>query len=571
MNQSAIQNKLKEIQSPNRPPSLTAAAAFLLFSEMRLDPLNPNWPGGDCLLYSERFADVVQDAYKALGCPPQSIPPAGVANLETCLRNGSSSRRIFCLIDSGDAPFMNKQAHPRIAAFCSEPPVDTPRWNVQHVKELTLESLGALFRSHRNNSDKPLWIVAPITGTLLIDAKASTNLPAFSDRMSRLGTETAFSVLAQVNQLRAQGRDIVSFGLGEPDFDTPEHIRNAAKRALDQGYTHYGPSAGLPELRQAIAQYIQRTRRIPVDPEEVVVTPGAKPIVFDVMMSLLNPGDEILYPNPGYPIYESVADWIGARTVPLPLLESQNWNFSVDQLAHRITTKTRMIVINTPGNPTGTLLGESELREIARLAIDRNLWVIADEVYSQIVFNGEFNSLVSIPGMKERTIIIDGFSKTYAMTGWRLGYGVMNRSLAERVAQIETNIDSCTCSFSQIAGTQALLGPQNESQYMVGQFKERSQVIVDGLNAIEGVRCLPAQGAFYVFPNVTGACRRLGMQTANDLQKSLLEQAGVAVLPRTCFGRRNEGEDQEYIRLSFATSMENIREGLRRMKQFIER
>ncbi|MBN2329279.1 MAG: pyridoxal phosphate-dependent aminotransferase [Candidatus Omnitrophica bacterium] len=389
--------------------------------------------------------------------------------------------------------------------------------------------------------------------------------------MSRLGTETAFSVLAEVNQLKEQGRDIISFGLGEPDFDTPSHIRETAKRALDQGYTHYGPSNGLPELRQAIAQYMQRTRRIPVDPEEVVVTPGAKPIVFDVMMALLNPGDEVLYPNPGYPIYESVADWIGAHAKPLPLLESQNWNFSVDQLVHSITPKIRMIVINSPGNPTGTLLGESELREIARLAVDHNLWVIADEVYSQIIFDGEFNSIASVAGMKERTIIVDGFSKTYAMTGWRLGYGVMNKLLAEQVAKIETNIDSCSCTFSQIAGTQALLGSQDESLYMIEQFKERSKIIVDGLNAIEGVRCLPAQGAFYVFPNVTGACRRLGMQTANELQRGLLEQAGVAVLPRTCFGRKNEGEDQEYIRLSFATSTDNIREGLKRMKQYIER
>ncbi|MGC9329400.1 MAG: aminotransferase class I/II-fold pyridoxal phosphate-dependent enzyme, partial [Candidatus Hinthialibacter sp.] len=202
---------------------------------------------------------------------------------------------------------------------------------------------------------------------------------------------------------------------------------------------------------------------------------------------------------------------------------------------------------------------------------DHNLWVIADEVYSQIIFDGEFHSITSIPGMKERTIIVDGFSKTYAMTGWRLGYGVMNKLLAEQVAKIETNIDSCACTFSQIAGTQAMLGPQDESRYMIEQFKERSKLIVDGLNAIEGVRCLPAQGAFYVFPNVTGACRRLGMQTANELQRGLLEQAGVAVLPRTCFGRKNEGEDQEYIRLSFATSTENIREGLKRMKQYIER
>lgn len=566
-----LQNQLKAIQSPNRSPSLVNAVGFLLFSEMRLDPVNPSWPGGDVLLYSERFTNVIRDAYQAAGCVLNRIPPPGLTGLENCLKTGSPSRRIFCLIESSDALFINKYPHPRITVFCPEPPVDTPRWNVQNTGELTLERLENCIRSGKTNAQKPLWIVAPVTGTLLIESRASSELPDLSQRMAKLGTETAFNVLAQVNQLREQGRDIVSFGLGEPDFDTPSHIREAAKRALDGGFTHYGPSAGLPELRQAIAQYIQRTRRIPVDPDEIVVTPGAKPIVFDVMMALLNPGDEVLYPNPGYPIYESVADWIGARAVPLPLLESQNWNFSVDRLVHLINPRTRMIVLNTPGNPTGTLLGESELREIARLAVDRNLWVIADEVYSQIVFDSEFHSIISAPGMKERTILIDGFSKTYAMTGWRLGYGVMNRTLAEQVARIETNIDSCTCTFSQIAGAQALLGPQDESRYMVEQFRERSKAIVNGLNAIEGVRCLPAQGAFYVFPNITGACRRLGMNSANELQKALLEQAGVAVLPRTCFGRRNEGEDQEYIRLSFATSMENIREGLRRMKQFIER
>ncbi|MGC9326851.1 MAG: aminotransferase class I/II-fold pyridoxal phosphate-dependent enzyme, partial [Candidatus Hinthialibacter sp.] len=365
MNQSDLLNKLNEIQSPNRCASLVNAVGYLLFSEMRLDPVNPQWPGGDRLLFSERYAGIVKDAYQAIGCPARSIPTAGLDSLEACLKNGVPSQRIFCLIDANDSNFVNKNPHVRVTVFSPEPPVDATRWNIQNVDELTIERLDSLLSAHSKNPDKPLWIVAPLTGTLLIDADVSSDLPSLSDRMSRLGTETAFSVLAEVNRLIAQGRDIISFGLGEPDFDTPSHIREAAKRALDQGYTHYGPSNGLPELRQAIAQYMQRTRRIPVDPEEIVVTPGAKPIVFDVMMALLNPGDEVLYPNPGYPIYESVADWIGAHAKPLPLLESQNWNFSVDQLVHSITPKTRMIVINSPGNPTGTLLGESELREIA--------------------------------------------------------------------------------------------------------------------------------------------------------------------------------------------------------------
>ena len=432
-------------------------------------------------------------------------------------------------------------------------------------------SLNDVENAFQNFGSKPLWIVSPITGSTLFAPQPGTKKVELSNRMSHLGTETAFDVLASVHRLRAQGRDVVSFGLGEPDFNTPVHVKDAAKKALDSNETHYVPSAGIEPLRTAIANYIQRTRRIPVEPREVVVTPGAKPIIFDVMMALINPGDEVLYPNPGYPIYESVIDWIGGKSVPLPLWEDKNWSFSVESLASRITPKTKMIVLNTPGNPTGTILSEETLREIARLAVANDFWVIADEVYSQIIFDEEFLSIASLPGMKERTIIVDGFSKTYAMTGWRLGYGVMPPDLAVQVARIETNIDSCTCTFSQIAAVHALNGPQHESQYMISQFKERAKVIVDGLNAIDGVSCLHAQGAFYVFPNVTGACRRLGMRSANELQQALLNEAGVAVLPRTCFGRKNEGENEEYIRLSFATSMEIIREGLRRMKRFIEK
>lgn len=402
------------------------------------------------------------------------------------------------------------------------------------------------------------------------NATAGGTPPQLADRMNVLGTETAFDVLAQVNALKAQGRDILSFGLGEPDFDTPGHIREAAKKAIDEGFTHYGPSNGLPELRDAIAQYIQRTRHIPCSPEEVVLTPGAKPVLFDAMMALINPGDEVIYPNPGYPIYESVIDWIGGKSVPLPLLEEKNWNFTIDDLARLVTPKTKGIVLNSPGNPCGNLLTKELMRDVAQLAADHNLYVFSDEVYSQIIFDQEFYSPASFPGMKDRTIIVDGFSKTYAMTGWRLGYGVMRPDLAKQVAKIETNIDSCTCTFTQIAGFHALTGPQHESEYMTQQFRERGKAITDGLNAIDGVRCLPPGGAFYVFPNVSGACSRLGLANANQLQQALLEQAGVAVLPRTCFGRKNEGENQEYLRLSFATSLENIREGLRRMKQFIE-
>ncbi len=572
MNSKTLTDTLASLRSMNRPDALVNAAGWLIFSAMRLDPANPGWGSSDVLMYSETFADTVRSAFLAAGCREESVPAAGFANFEFCLSSLHYPRRLFCLADAMDAERVSRirdGLSERVVVISPEPPVDTPRWHICNLDTLTPETLEAQIVHGEN--ERALWIVAPIAGSKLFAAPKTSNLPPLANRMSVLGTETAFDVLSQVNRLRDEGRDIISFGLGEPDFDTPAHIKSAVKKALDENQTHYVPSAGIPELRESIARYIQRTRRIPVDPDEVVITPGAKPIVFDAMMALVNPGDEVLYPNPGYPIYESVADWIGAKSIPLPLLEERNWGFSIEDLESVVTPKTKMIVINTPGNPTGTILSEPLLRNIAQLAQERNFWVIADEVYSQIVFEEEFCSIASFPSMKERTIIVDGFSKTYAMTGWRMGYGVMNRDLAVQLAKIETNIDSCTCAFSQIAGVHALDGPQHESQYMVQQFEERAKVIVDGLNNIDGVHCLPAQGAFYVFPNVTAACRRLGLRNANELQAALLEQAGVAVLPRTCFGRKNQGEEQEYLRLSFATSLENIREGLKRMKRFIEK
>lgn len=566
MSRNDLTSIISQLHSPSQPPALSTALGYLLFSQMRFDPANPGWSKGDILLYSEPFTEAVAAAYILAGTPSEVIPGSGFGQI---LSESPGKRSIYCLAHGNDVSQLAKLAdYPNACVFCPNPPVNTQQWQVITCETLSIDCVEKIFA---NRNGKTLWIICPITGSTLYQPKATEAKLKLANRMNRLGTESAFDVLSSVFKLRAQGRDIVSFGLGEPDFDTPSHIKQAAKTALDHNETHYVPSAGIEPLRNAIANYIQRTRRIPVDANEVVVTPGAKPIIFDVMMSLINPGDEVLYPNPGYPIYESVIDWIGAKSVALPLWEDKNWSFSVDDLVSRITPKTRMMVINTPGNPTGTILSEQTLREIARLAVENDIWVIADEVYSQIIFDEEFISIASLPGMKERTIIVDGFSKTYAMTGWRLGYGIMPQELAVQVAKIETNIDSCTCAFTQIGGVHALDGPQHESQYMIGQFKERSKVIVDGLNAIDGVRCLPAQGAFYVFPNVTGACRRLGLKNANELQRALLHDAGVAVLPRTCFGRRNEGEAEEYIRLSFATSMENIREGLRRMKQYIER
>jgi aspartate/methionine/tyrosine aminotransferase len=387
--------------------------------------------------------------------------------------------------------------------------------------------------------------------------------------MGRLGSETAFTVLSVVNKLRAEGKDVISFGIGEPDFDTPAHIRNAAKKALDENRTHYGPSAGLPELRTAIAAYIARTRGIACAPEEVVVTPGAKPIIFTTVATCVNPGDEVIYPNPGFPIYESVIEWLGGVAVPAPLTERTNFAFDRAALAAAVTAKTKLLILNSPNNPTGGTLTRADLEFIADLARRHNFWVLSDEIYSQIIFGGKFESIAALPDMKERTIILDGFSKTYAMTGWRMGFGVMNRTLADLAARIEMNIESCTSTFSQIAGVQALTGPQDEARDYARQFHERVALGVKLLNEIPGVTCAMPGGAFYAFPNVTGACRNLGLKSSDELARDLLHRGGVAVLPRSCFGRRPAAETEEYVRLSFAASLDTIREGIGRMRTVI--
>ncbi|HEY3324518.1 MAG TPA: pyridoxal phosphate-dependent aminotransferase [Planctomycetota bacterium] len=398
-----------------------------------------------------------------------------------------------------------------------------------------------------------------------------TNAPPLAKRMNRLGTESAFDVLARVNKLRAEGKSVLSFALGEPDFDTPLHVRAAAKQALDEGQTHYCPSTGIAPLRKAIADYISRSRRITVTPEQVVVGPGGKPIIFDAMMALVNDGDEVIYPNPGYPIYESLADWLGAKSVPLPLLESKAFRLEVSDLEKIITPKTKLLVLNSPANPTGGVLTAEDMAGVAELACKHNFWVIADEIYSEILYIPQFASILQQPGMAERTVLCDGFSKTFAMTGWRLGYGVMPPELAVHMARIETNIDSCTNTFAQIAAVQAMEGPWDEPRRFRAEFQARRDAIVDGLNSIKGIKCLRPDGAFYVFPNVTEACKNLGLKDSREFQDKALVEGGVAVLARTCFGRKNVGEDQEYIRLSYATSMENILEGLRRLKAFCER
>lgn len=392
----------------------------------------------------------------------------------------------------------------------------------------------------------------------------------YAERMSRLGTETAFEVLAQVKKLQAEGKSVISFCIGEPDFDTPENIRNAAKKALDDGVTHYGPSAGLPEFRATCAEYLTKTRKeVSYNADEIVVTPGAKPIIFFGILATVNPGDEVIYPNPGFPIYESMINFVGGKPVPMPLLEGKEFRCDVEKLKDLISEKTKMIIINSPENPCGSILTKDDLKGIADLAKEHDLWVMSDEVYSRILYEGEFESITQFPDMKERTILIEGHSKTYAMTGWRLGYGAMNKDLAEKVARLMTNSNSCTSSFTQIAGKEAYEGQQEETENMVETFKKRRDIIVEGLNQIKGVKCLNPKGAFYVFPNVTEACKNLGFKDAKELQNHLLYDAGVAVLARTCFG--SKGEEEEYIRLSYATSEENIREGLKRIKEALEK
>ncbi len=384
----------------------------------------------------------------------------------------------------------------------------------------------------------------------------------FAKRMKTLGTETAFEVLAKAKALEKQGKDIVHLEIGEPDFDTPKNIKEAAVKALYAGYTHYVSAAGIPELREAVAEYISKTRNIEVDPEEVVVTPGAKPIMFFSMLALVNPGEEVMYPNPGFPIYESVINFIGAKPVPIPLKEENDFRLDPEYVKEHITDKTKMIIINSPENPTGGVLTREDLKAIADCIVDRDdVFVLSDEVYSRILYEGKHESIASLPGMKEKTILLDGFSKTYAMTGWRLGYGVMRKDLAQKVAQLMINSNSCTCAFVQMAGIEALRGPQDESEKMVAEFKKRREAIVSGLNNIKGITCRKPRGAFYVFPNITGT----GMN-CRKLSDYLLNNAGVAVLPGTAFGQYGEG----YLRLSFANSIENIKKALDRISKALQ-
>ena len=377
--------------------------------------------------------------------------------------------------------------------------------------------------------------------------------------MSRLGTETAFEVLLAARKLEAQGRDIVHLEIGEPDFDTPANVVEAACEALRGGQTHYSPSAGILALREAIAEDIGELRSIEVDPDQVVVTPGGKPIMFFVILALAEPGTEVIYPNPGFPIYESMINFTGAKAVPVRLLEEKGFRFDIDELRDKVTDRTRLIIINSPQNPTGGVLTAEDLAAIAEIAAERDIPVLSDEIYDHLVYDSEFLSISTYPGMSisERTIILNGFSKTYAMTGWRLGYGVMPLELAGHITRLMTNSNSCTAAFTQYAGIEALTGPQEESLQMVAAFKERRDVIVPGLNAIPGIRCHNPEGAFYVFPNIEGT----GI-SSKEMETFLLNEAGVAALSGTSFGAYGEG----FIRLSYATSIANIQKALARIE-----
>jgi len=383
-----------------------------------------------------------------------------------------------------------------------------------------------------------------------------------AERMSRLGTETAFEVLNKARALERQGKQIIHLEIGEPDFDTPANVVESAVQALHKGWTHYGPSAGLPELRQAIAEEVSRTRGVDVKAEEVVVVPGGKPIIFFTILALINEGDEVVYPNPGFPIYESMINYVGGHAVPIRLQEQKDFGFDVRELASLITDRTKLIILNSPHNPTGGVLTKQDIRDIAEVIGDRNILVLSDEIYSRLIFDGEHYSIMSVPGFKDRTILLDGFSKTYAMTGWRMGYGVMRPDLATHITRLMTNSNSCTASFTQVAGIEAIRGDQASVETMRQEFQRRRDSFVAGLNRIKGFSCRMPKGAFYVFPNIT----QTGWKS-KKLADALLEDAGVACLSGTAFGDFGEG----YLRFSVANSLDNLNKAQQRIDEWTKR
>lgn len=390
----------------------------------------------------------------------------------------------------------------------------------------------------------------------------STSTLRLASRMHRLGTESAFEVLVRARALEAQGKDIIHLEIGEPDFDTPANVVEAGTAALRGGWTHYGPSAGLPQLREAAANDVAQHLGLKVDPAEVVITPGGKPIMFFTILALVEEGDEVLYPNPGFPIYESMIRFVGAKEVPYGLREDHDFDVNVDEILDKLTDRTRLVILNSPHNPTGGVMQHAEIARLANALADRDLFVLSDEIYDRLIYEGEHTSITQFPGMQEKTIILNGFSKTYAMTGWRMGYGVMRADLAKQVTLLMTNSNSCTASFTQIAGVEALRGPQDSVTTMREEFRRRRAVIVDGLNKIPGFSCRQPHGAFYAFPNIRGTGK-----SSRELADALLTEAGVACLWGTAFGDWGEG----YLRFSFANSVENIQKALERIEGWMAR
>ncbi len=381
-----------------------------------------------------------------------------------------------------------------------------------------------------------------------------------ASRQARLGTETAFETLAKAKALEAQGRNIIHLEIGEPDFDTPEHIRSAAKQALDDGFTHYGPSPGQMELRTAIAKHQSERQGYEISPERVIVTPGGKPVMFFTMMALIESGDEAIYPNPGFPIYESMIEYMGGTAVPVPLKEEFDFSLDVKQLESLITDRTKLIIVNSPNNPCGSIIQKEDLEKIAKLAVEHDLVVLSDEIYKDMYYEGEHESITQFPDMIDRTIILDGFSKSYAMTGWRLGYGVFPEWLVEPASRLMTNSVSCTSVFSQMAAIAALEGPQDSVAEMMEEFTARRELVAEGLNSLPGVTCKIPKGAFYAFPNISGT----GL-SSKEFADRALNEAGVALLAGTAFGKYGD----DYIRISFANSRENLTEGIERLRKML--
>ena len=394
-----------------------------------------------------------------------------------------------------------------------------------------------------------------------MDAGAHSSSPGLADSLERLGTETAFSVLARARELEREGREVIHLEIGEPDFDTPLHIREAAAAALRAGETHYCPSAGIPELREEAARYLSTSRSVSVDPANVLVGTGAKPFLFFTILATCNPGDEVVYPDPGFPIYESAIRWAGATPVTLPLLEERDFAFDIADLESRLSPRTKLVILNSPQNPTGGALSPEETETAAALLADSGAWVLSDEVYSQMVYDGEFASVASHPGLLERTILLDGLSKTYAMTGWRCGFAAVPEPLVDPLVRFFVNSTSCVPPFVQLAGVAALSGPQDEPRAMVEEFRARRELVVAGLNELPGVSCRVPRGAFYAFPNVAEV-----PVDADVLADRLLQEAGLAVLAGSAFGR--VGADN--LRISYANSRENLARALERMGDFLE-